>query len=193
MKLSVARLLAIAAIALPMAAIVPLNAPASAQRFNSVNGRNVVLAIHARGRFEKTGPNEWTEFDTAGRPSFHFTESNRDDGSVFLFDAGRKVQVQIDLQRGWIRYAPLGRPWSDLYAITDAQARRGPGGGPFGGPGGWRAPVHGVEVGPIWNQGDAEVKCRALAREVGGEWTGQWWTARTNQMSLCEIRWNRRP
>ena len=45
-----------------------------------------------------------------------------------------------------------------------------------------------VEVGPIWNQADAEVKCRKAAGKAGGTWTGEWWTTRPGIMSVCEIK-----
>jgi hypothetical protein len=45
-----------------------------------------------------------------------------------------------------------------------------------------------VEVGPIWNQMDAERKCPHAARAAGGTWTGQWHTTRPGQMSVCEIK-----
>lgn len=45
-----------------------------------------------------------------------------------------------------------------------------------------------VEVGPIWNQVDADRKCREAARREGGAWTGQWRTTRPGQMSECDIK-----
>ncbi|MGH6729673.1 MAG: mannan-binding protein, partial [Sphingomicrobium sp.] len=45
-----------------------------------------------------------------------------------------------------------------------------------------------VEVGPIWNQADAEVKCAKAARKAGGTWTGQWRTTQPGIMSVCEIK-----
>ena len=45
-----------------------------------------------------------------------------------------------------------------------------------------------IEVGPIWNQQDAEMKCPKAARKAGGRWTGQWWTTRPGQMSVCEVK-----
>ncbi len=45
-----------------------------------------------------------------------------------------------------------------------------------------------VEVGPIWNDQDAETKCRKAARAAGKKWTGQWWTTRPGKMSVCELR-----
>jgi hypothetical protein len=47
--------------------------------------------------------------------------------------------------------------------------------------------VREVEVGPIWNQMDAERKCQKAARDAGGTWTGQWRTTRPGQMSECDI------
>jgi hypothetical protein len=48
--------------------------------------------------------------------------------------------------------------------------------------------VKSVEVGPIWNQMDAERKCTAAARERGGTWNGQWRTTVPGRMSECDIR-----
>lgn len=45
-----------------------------------------------------------------------------------------------------------------------------------------------VEVGPIWNQMDAERKCPEAARKAGGTWTGQWRTTQVGRMSVCEIK-----
>lgn len=196
MKSVALRAIALGIIIVPVTAAIPIASEAVAQRFTGVNGRNVDSVTHARGRFAKTGPNEWTEFDISGRATFHFTESNRDDWSVYLFDRSRNVQIQIDVHRGWIRFAPYGQQWSDLYQITGANARRVGGGGwggrPGGGSSGWGGSTYKVEVGPIWNQRDAEVKCRNVAEETGGRWTGQWSTVIQNRVSVCEIRWNDR-
>jgi len=48
--------------------------------------------------------------------------------------------------------------------------------------------VRSIEVGPIWNQMDADRKCREAAQRAGGTWTGQWRTTRPGQMSECDIR-----
>ncbi|RYY25898.1 MAG: hypothetical protein EOP62_12325 [Sphingomonadales bacterium] len=68
---------------------------------------------------------------------------------------------------------------------------RGPNRGPDRGNGGsgWgRESTRSIEVGPIWNQRDAETKCANKAREMRGEWTGQWSTTVQGRMSVCEIR-----
>ena len=44
-----------------------------------------------------------------------------------------------------------------------------------------------VEAGPIWNQFDADRKCSKVARDVGGNWTGQWKTTEPGRMSVCEV------
>ncbi len=41
-----------------------------------------------------------------------------------------------------------------------------------------------VEAGPLWNQQDATNKCPQLCAPT--VWTGQWWTTRQGQMSVCE-------
>lgn len=41
-----------------------------------------------------------------------------------------------------------------------------------------------VEAGPIWNQADAQNKCPAVCQP--GQWSGQWWTTRPGQMSVCQ-------
>jgi hypothetical protein len=45
-----------------------------------------------------------------------------------------------------------------------------------------------IDVGPIWNQVDAETKCRKAARKAGGEWTGEWTTIVPNQSSICVVK-----
>jgi len=45
-----------------------------------------------------------------------------------------------------------------------------------------------IEVGPIWNQSDAERKCPKAARKIGAKWTGQWWTTVPGVMSVCEVQ-----
>ncbi|MEZ0242330.1 MAG: mannan-binding lectin, partial [Sphingomonas sp.] len=105
-----------------------------------------------------------------------------------------------------INGAPAFGSWRLLYRITDADSdrrgrgwrgRRGGNGGgggsgpivPGGGDGGWgRNGTRNVEVGPIWNQRDAEQKCRQKANELRLEWTGQWSTTVPGRMSVCEMR-----
>lgn len=45
-----------------------------------------------------------------------------------------------------------------------------------------------IDVGPIWNQADAESKCRKAARKAGGEWTGEWTTIVPNESSICVVK-----
>ena len=44
-----------------------------------------------------------------------------------------------------------------------------------------------VEVGPIFNQGDAQNKCSKAAANAQAKWTGQWWTTQPGRMSVCEL------
>ncbi|NYT40466.1 hypothetical protein HZY97_06840 [Sphingomonas sp. R-74633] len=69
----------------------------------------------------------------------------------------------------------------------------GNGGGYPGNGGGWGTGgvIRDIEVGPIWNQSDAERKCRDKARDMRGEWTGNWRTTVQGRMSTCSIRFQR--
>ncbi|MDA7426070.1 mannan-binding lectin [Thalassococcus lentus] len=49
------------------------------------------------------------------------------------------------------------------------------------------ASARNVEVGPIWNQADAQKKCPAAAAAWKGKWSGHWWTTVAGQMSVCQI------
>lgn len=44
-----------------------------------------------------------------------------------------------------------------------------------------------VDAGPIWNDGDARVKCPVAAAAVNGTWDGQWTTTVEGKMSVCGI------
>ncbi|MDX1569924.1 MAG: hypothetical protein R3200_05510 [Xanthomonadales bacterium] len=90
---------------------------------SGVNGRNVVRADHASGRFEMTGNGVWKELDANGRAGFTFQETGRDDWSVYLNDRSRNVQIQIDIHRKMIRYGTNNGPKQDLYRITSAWRR----------------------------------------------------------------------
>lgn len=55
------------------------------------------------------------------------------------------------------------------------------------------APVDGpealcaVEAGPLWNNDHAQRECPGVCQRVGAiRQTGQWWTTRWNEMSVCQ-------
>jgi rubredoxin len=50
--------------------------------------------------------------------------------------------------------------------------------------------VKSIEVGPIWNNMDAQHKCPKAAAREGGTWTGDWRTTRPG-MSECDIKFDR--
>lgn len=68
-------------------------------------------------------------------------------------------------------------------SVCGMRGRAGPGGGGYG-----DGVLRSIEVGPIWNQADAETKCTAKARELRAEWTGHWRTTVQGRMSECDIR-----
>lgn len=84
-----------------------------------VTGRNVEVVRFASGSFEREGK-VWLEKRADGTPAFSFTETGRDEGSVYLFDQSRNVQIQLDLTLGQIFYADGNNPLRPLYKITGA-------------------------------------------------------------------------
>lgn len=152
-----------------------------------VNGYNVTQANFSDGVFRQTGNGRWTEFNASGRATYSFTETGRDEWSVYLDDQSRNVQLQLDLFRKWVGYGQNGSGKSDLYRIRASSPRQ------IAYPPPRRAPrpvsnTRNVNAGPIWNQQDAQRKCPAVAASQGGEWTGQWRTTVQGKMSVCEIR-----
>lgn len=207
----IAHIAAIAvALAVPGATALANSHEAPAQR--GVDGRNVTRVFHTGGgSFEQIDNGRWIEFGDDGTLIHEFEERSRDAFRISLYDHARGARVWIDLRQREISGAPAFGPPRFLYRITDVDAgqrgrgwrgRRGQGEGGWnrgrdGGPdrgtgGGWgRNETRNVEVGPIWNQSDAEFKCRNKASEMRGEWTGQWSTTIQGRMSVCEIRFRR--
>lgn len=193
------------ATAMPGAPLANIVAAPVAQR--GVDGRNVTRVFHdGPGSFEQLDSGRWVEFGDDGRLIHEFDERSRDRDRIELFDRARGVRVWIDLRTREIGGTPAFGAPRMLYRILDLDAgertrgwrgRRGGGGnggwnggGNNGGGynGGGRGNVRDYEVGPIWNQRDAETKCRNKARDMRGEWTGQWSTTVQGRMSVCEIR-----
>ena len=89
-------------------------APAQAQTGTNVNGQNVEVVQTAGGSFRKQPGGGWVEMDSSGRTAFNFQETGRDDWSVYLNDASRDVQLQLDLHRRKVSYGTNGGARSDL-------------------------------------------------------------------------------
>ncbi|MEM1368101.1 MAG: hypothetical protein AAGG02_08785 [Cyanobacteria bacterium P01_H01_bin.15] len=83
-----------------------------------LTGRNVMQANYADGRFQKTQPGGWQEFNAVGEATFSFQETARDDWSVYLIDPSRNLQIQIDIHRKMISWGQNNGPRSDLYPIV---------------------------------------------------------------------------
>jgi hypothetical protein len=86
---------------------------------NSITGNNVVVVRHSQGSFTSRGNGTWIEVDAAGKPGFTFTESGRDDWSVYLKDATRNVDLQLDLHQKRVFYSDGSSNKAPLYDITD--------------------------------------------------------------------------
>ena len=90
-------------------------APAPAQQTNGYNSIEVLYNAGSgpAGVFRLTSPKQWTE-----NSKFSFQERNRDEWSIYLHDASRDVNIQLDLHRKKVIYSQGQGPRSDLYDIV---------------------------------------------------------------------------
>ena len=89
----------------------------------SVVGLMVREGFYAQGRFQQHGDTKtWHELDSAGKLKYEFTETGRDDWSVYMKDDSRKVKIQIDMWRKKIRYSDPNTPWRDQYDLLYAKS-----------------------------------------------------------------------
>ena len=72
--------------------------------------------------FHQIDPKQWKEVNVKGETIFKFVESSRDDWSVYLSDASRKVSIQIDLWRSKICYSDPKTPRRDQYDLSSAKS-----------------------------------------------------------------------
>lgn len=90
-------------------------------------GRTVTQATYGQqgrplGQYRQTGPRAWQE-TSGSSDGFSFVENDRDDWSVYLFDASRGVRIQLDLYRKLVLYADgNASELSPLYEIITAAA-----------------------------------------------------------------------
>jgi hypothetical protein len=88
----------------------------------AVNGQNAVLVEVPYAQFSMTGEGQWVEQGNNGK-TFGYTEDKRDEWSVYLTDASRGVQIQLDLYQKKVFYADRNSPKRPLYPIVSASAQ----------------------------------------------------------------------
>ncbi len=89
-----------------------------------VNGYMLTEAAFAEGkaRFASAEDGLWTEYGGDGEPMSVFKEEGRDDWSVYLFDAGRNLRIQLDAWRRMVGISMDGKPMEDFHPITRVSA-----------------------------------------------------------------------
>ena len=159
---------------------------------SNIRGMNVNFVHTQYALFSKYSDGRWIEMDPGQRIRFYFTETRRDESSVYLHDASRDVQIRLDLNRLKVSFGTQGGAHKDLYDIVDAATVAIPpksagNSSPQGSVSPQASQVRNVNAGPIWDQRDAELKCPVVGHAVNGRWTGGWRTTVAGQMSVCEI------
>lgn len=87
-----------------------------------INGFNVIRANYYGGLFQLIGNSDWIEV-TDDAETYRFSETQRDDWSVYMYDASRDIRLQIDIHRQMVTIAVGNEPLHDLYPITSAHGR----------------------------------------------------------------------
>ncbi|MEO0828463.1 MAG: hypothetical protein AAFY67_22955 [Cyanobacteria bacterium J06642_9] len=88
--------------------------------FGSLGGSGTQL-----GSYFQTGAKSWYERNAEGKKTFEFTETNRDDWSVYLLDSSRKVSIQIDNWTKKIFYSDPNTPRREQYNVLSVAPANG--------------------------------------------------------------------
>lgn len=88
----------------------------------TTTGRNVNVVEFGDGSgqlgtFRQISKNQWIEQNKQGQQTFAFSQTQRDDWSVYLLDSSRNVRLQLDLHRKVVRYSDPQTPIRDQYKI----------------------------------------------------------------------------
>lgn len=73
------------------------------------------------GSFDQTGEKTWVEKDNKGTSRYKFKENARDEWSVYLYDAARDVNIQLDLHTDKVMYSEGRKDRRPLYVIKTSK------------------------------------------------------------------------
>ena len=104
-----------------LALLLSVPAPAFAYGGGGTDGRNVTMVQTPEATYTLTPGKQWVETGSGGG-TFNFVEQQRDDWSVYLFDASRSVNLQLDLHTKTIYYSDANSPRRPLYKISSSSS-----------------------------------------------------------------------
>ncbi len=85
-------------------------------------GPVIARYVYRGGAFAQhggTGPILWTETKSNGSAEWQFVESRRDDGWIYLYDAGRNFTIRLPIRGGRSSLSTNGgKSWRPLYDVT---------------------------------------------------------------------------
>src|ERR1700730_13491300 len=95
----------------------------SAVRAGPVDRESVRMVDYGQGAFVQIGPNRWAEVKKAtGKVIFSFVETARNASEVQMFDASRRMQIDLLLSKRQVLFARNGSAFRPLYGIVDVSA-----------------------------------------------------------------------
>lgn len=91
----------------------------------TINGKNASSVVFSQGGTDvgtftqMAGTKNWTENTMSGQARFNYQETGRDEWSVYLYDATRKVRIALDLFQKKVKYSgPSDTSYRVLYPIS---------------------------------------------------------------------------
>ncbi len=86
-----------------------------------ISTTNLSIANYANGSFYRIEDQEWREENQEGT-IFRFRPIGSDKSSLFLYDLGRQILIELDIKDKMSRISHSGEPLQDLYPLTRLRA-----------------------------------------------------------------------
>ena len=86
------------------------------------SAESLTRAAYQSGAFEKRDAKTWIERSESGQ-IFEFQNIGHDSESLYLYDLGRQILIELDVAHSMSRISHSGERLKDLYRLTDLSAR----------------------------------------------------------------------
>ncbi|CAM3850925.1 hypothetical protein [Litorimonas haliclonae] len=96
--------------------------PAPKSPSKSPNPDTLTRATYQGGAFEKQDAKSWIERSQSGQ-RFKFKQIGHDSKSVYLFDTGRQILIELDVRKSMSRISHNGGRLHNLYTLTSLSAQ----------------------------------------------------------------------
>ena len=96
--------------------------PPSTPPAKTPSPETLMRAAYSSGAFVKRGAKNWVERNQSGQ-EFKFKQIGHDSESVYLFDTGRQILIELDVRKSMSRISHNGGRLKSLYTLTSLSAQ----------------------------------------------------------------------